>query len=100
MCNNQIPLFYIGKVSIFTLGYSDFEQVKSYSSYLSFDVTDLDGTITKLLSMGAELDGPIKHEIHGKVYVYQKFLIFVDIIFCTHTCTHACVLDYDKCKKW
>jgi uncharacterized glyoxalase superfamily protein PhnB len=50
------------------MSYSDFEQVKTYSSYLSFDVTDLDSTITKLLSMGAELDGPIKHEIHGKVY--------------------------------
>eukprot|EP00250_Pteridium_aquilinum_P009999 c19080_g1_i2 orf=168-515(+) len=46
---------------------SDFEPIKNFSSYLSFDVTDLDSTITKLLSMGAELDGPIKHEIHGKV---------------------------------
>lgn len=46
---------------------SEFEPVKNYTSYLSFDVTDLDSTITKLLSMGAELDGPIKHEIHGKV---------------------------------
>ncbi|KAH7423689.1 hypothetical protein KP509_12G068900 [Ceratopteris richardii] len=46
---------------------SDFEPVKNYSSYLSFDVEDLNSTITKLLSMGAELDGPIKHEIHGKV---------------------------------
>eukprot|EP00249_Psilotum_nudum_P003734 c17224_g1_i1 orf=417-764(-) len=46
---------------------SEFERTKSYSSYLSFNVTDLDRTITKLLCLGAELDGPIKHEIHGKV---------------------------------
>jgi hypothetical protein len=34
---------------------------------LSFTVTDLNGTITKLMALGAELDGPIKYEIHGKV---------------------------------
>lgn len=34
---------------------------------LSFSVGDINGTITKLMALGAELDGPIKYEIHGKV---------------------------------
>nr|BAX25128.1 hypothetical protein [Oryza brachyantha] len=38
-----------------------------YSSMLSFTVPDINSTVTKLLSLGAELDGPIKHEITGKV---------------------------------
>nr|BAX24929.1 lactoylglutathione lyase-like [Oryza punctata] len=40
---------------------------RSYSSMLSFTVPDINSTVTKLLSLGAELDGPIKYEIHGKV---------------------------------
>ncbi|KAK6158824.1 hypothetical protein DH2020_006138 [Rehmannia glutinosa] len=40
---------------------------KGYSSLLSFTVTDINSTVTKLMALGAELDGPIKHEIHGKV---------------------------------
>ncbi|KAG0502394.1 hypothetical protein HPP92_002466 [Vanilla planifolia] len=38
-----------------------------YSSMLSFTVTDIQSTINKLISLGAQLDGPIKYEIHGKV---------------------------------
>jgi hypothetical protein len=38
-----------------------------YSSLLSFTVTDINSTVTKLMALGAELDGPIKYEIHGKV---------------------------------
>ncbi|KAK7853757.1 uncharacterized protein LOC112038744 [Quercus suber] len=38
-----------------------------YSSLLSFTVTDINSTVTKLMTLGAELDGPIKYEIHGKV---------------------------------
>lgn len=34
---------------------------------LSFTVADMNSTVTKLMSLGAELDGPIKYEIHGKV---------------------------------
>lgn len=41
---------------------------KGYTSMLSFTVTDLNNTVTKLMALGAELDGPIKHEIHGKVH--------------------------------
>ncbi|KAM1397117.1 hypothetical protein ACFX2I_014729 [Malus domestica] len=37
------------------------------SSLLSFTVTDINQTVTKLMALGAELDGPIKYEIHGKV---------------------------------
>ncbi|KAJ9148016.1 hypothetical protein P3X46_030115 [Hevea brasiliensis] len=40
---------------------------KGYSSMLSFTVTDINSTVTKLIALGAELDGPIKYEIHGKV---------------------------------
>ncbi|KAG7033382.1 hypothetical protein SDJN02_07438, partial [Cucurbita argyrosperma subsp. argyrosperma] len=35
-------------------------QQKGYSSLLSFTVTDINSTVTKLMAMGAELDGPIK----------------------------------------
>ncbi|XP_050907283.1 uncharacterized protein LOC127120784 isoform X1 [Lathyrus oleraceus] len=40
---------------------------KEYTSLLSFTVTDINSTVTKLMALGAELDGPIKYEIHGKV---------------------------------
>lgn len=34
---------------------------------LSFTVPDINSTVSKLMALGAELDGPIKYEIHGKV---------------------------------
>ncbi|KAK7318150.1 hypothetical protein RJT34_02848 [Clitoria ternatea] len=40
---------------------------KGYSTLLSFSVIDINSTVTKLVALGAELDGPIKYEIHGKV---------------------------------
>ncbi|XP_023635085.1 uncharacterized protein LOC111829632 isoform X2 [Capsella rubella] len=40
---------------------------KGYSSLLSFTVTDINTTVNKLMALGAELDGTIKYEIHGKV---------------------------------
>ncbi|XP_028553347.1 uncharacterized protein LOC110104938 isoform X1 [Dendrobium catenatum] len=43
-----------------------------YSSMLSFTVTDIQSTVTKLVTLGAELDGPIKYEIHGKVILKNK----------------------------
>ncbi|THU48342.1 hypothetical protein C4D60_Mb09t25220 [Musa balbisiana] len=46
---------------------SDITMKKGYSSMLSFTVADMNSTVTKLMSLGAELDGPIKYEIHGKV---------------------------------
>ncbi|URE29097.1 hypothetical protein MUK42_03478 [Musa troglodytarum] len=46
---------------------SDITMQKGYSSMLSFTVADMNSTVTKLMSLGAELDGPIKYEIHGKV---------------------------------
>ncbi|XP_073278422.1 uncharacterized protein [Primulina huaijiensis] len=45
---------------------SDHVELKGYSSLLSFTVTDLNSTVSKLMDLGAELDGPIKYEIHGK----------------------------------
>lgn len=47
--------------------YSDHVKQEGYSSLLSFTVTDINSTVTKLMALGAELDGPIKYEIHGKV---------------------------------
>ena len=38
-----------------------------YSPMLSFDVVDLQDTITRLISMGAHLDGPIRYPTFGKV---------------------------------
>ncbi|KAM0939413.1 putative glyoxalase/Bleomycin resistance protein/Dihydroxybiphenyl dioxygenase [Dioscorea sansibarensis] len=46
---------------------SDVGSQKGYSSMLSFTVTDINSSVTKLMALGAELDGPIKYEIHGKV---------------------------------
>ncbi|XP_010915731.1 uncharacterized protein [Elaeis guineensis] len=46
---------------------SDYLMQKGCSSMLSFTVTDINSTVTKLMTLGAELDGPIKYEIHGKV---------------------------------
>ncbi|KAH0653952.1 hypothetical protein KY289_031630 [Solanum tuberosum] len=46
---------------------SDIVVQKGYSSLLSFTVDDINNSVTKLLALGAELDGPIKYEIHGKV---------------------------------
>ena len=43
------------------------ELSKGYSPFLSFNVKDMDDTVLRLLSMGAELDGPIKHPPQGKV---------------------------------
>ncbi|MFS7932286.1 putative glyoxalase/Bleomycin resistance protein/Dihydroxybiphenyl dioxygenase [Helianthus anomalus] len=40
---------------------------KGYSSMLSFTVPDINNSVTKLMALGAEMDGPIKYEVHGKV---------------------------------
>ncbi|KAM7472260.1 hypothetical protein LguiA_010443 [Lonicera macranthoides] len=48
-------------------GLGDDIKQKEYSSLLSFTVTDINNTVSKLMALGAELDGPIKYEIHGKV---------------------------------
>ncbi|XP_074324442.1 uncharacterized protein LOC141661352 [Apium graveolens] len=40
---------------------------KEYSSLLSFTVPDINNSVTKLIALGAELDGPIKYEIYGKI---------------------------------
>ncbi|XP_062146829.1 uncharacterized protein LOC133854609 isoform X1 [Alnus glutinosa] len=49
----------------------DHAMQNGYSSLLSFTVTDINSTVTKLMALGAELDGPIKYEIHGKVAAMQ-----------------------------
>ncbi|GAY34921.1 hypothetical protein CUMW_277520 [Citrus unshiu] len=47
--------------------YSDHVVQNGNSSLLSFTVTDINSAVTKLMALGAELDGSIKYEIHGKV---------------------------------
>lgn len=49
------------------------ETQKGYSSMLSFTVADINSTVAKLMALGAELDGPIRYEIHGKVYSKKCF---------------------------
>ncbi|XP_004300042.1 PREDICTED: uncharacterized protein LOC101295626 [Fragaria vesca subsp. vesca] len=46
---------------------NDHVMQKGYSSLVSFTVPDINQSVTKLMVLGAELDGPIKYEIHGKV---------------------------------
>uniref|UniRef100_A0A7S2HIP9 VOC domain-containing protein n=1 Tax=Helicotheca tamesis TaxID=374047 RepID=A0A7S2HIP9_9STRA len=38
-----------------------------YSPILSFDVTDMDGIVSRCAQMGGHLDGPIQYPAHGKV---------------------------------
>lgn len=60
---------------------------KGYSSLLSFTVTDINSTVTKLMTLGAELDGPIKHEIHGKVNPTSEFPVW--FATCAQRCSFA-----------
>ncbi|KAK8967815.1 hypothetical protein KSP40_PGU013087 [Platanthera guangdongensis] len=39
---------------------------ENFSSILCFTVTDIQTTVTRLVALGAEMDGPIKYHIHGK----------------------------------
>lgn len=55
------------KLALMHCDHSNFAMQKGYSSMLSFTVADLNKTVTKLMALGAEMDGPIKYEIHGKV---------------------------------
>ncbi|WVZ59606.1 hypothetical protein U9M48_009723 [Paspalum notatum var. saurae] len=52
---------------IHTYFFSNLSSQRLYSSMLSFTVPDINSTVSKLMALGAELDGPIKYEIHGKV---------------------------------
>lgn len=54
-------------IKLATLFYSEKVAEKEYSSLLSFTVPDINNSVTKLIALGAELDGPIKYEIYGKV---------------------------------
>jgi predicted enzyme related to lactoylglutathione lyase len=38
-----------------------------YSPMLSFEVSDMDGTVARCVHLGAHLDGPIQYPAHGKV---------------------------------
>lgn len=38
-----------------------------FSPVLTFDVEDLQHTLTKLLSLGGRMDGKVHHSVHGKV---------------------------------
>ena len=38
-----------------------------YSPLLTFEVSDMDSTISRCAQMGAHLDGPVQYPAHGKV---------------------------------
>lgn len=59
------------------LFYSEKVVEKEYSSLLSFTVPDINNSVTKLIALGAELDGPIKYEIYGKVLGATVILIYL-----------------------
>lgn len=54
---------------------------KGYSPFLSFNVDDMDSTVVRLLSMGAELDGPIKYPPQGKVTGLTYILKLTSLVF-------------------
>jgi hypothetical protein len=43
-----------------------------YSPFLSLRVPDLQGTIQRILPMGAEMDGPIQFAKHGRVVAVRS----------------------------
>lgn len=49
---------------------------------LSFTVQDINATVTKLIALGAELDGSIKYEIYGKVKLQCKISIPYIVVLC------------------
>ncbi|KAJ7952102.1 Lactoylglutathione lyase / glyoxalase I family protein [Quillaja saponaria] len=49
------------------LSSNDHDMQKGYSSLLSLTVPGINSTVSKLMALGTELDGPIKYENHGKV---------------------------------
>ncbi|PVH48383.1 hypothetical protein PAHAL_4G319000 [Panicum hallii] len=55
------------KLALMHTNDSNIASQRVYSSMLSFTVPDINSTVSKLMALGAELDGPIKYEIHGKV---------------------------------
>lgn len=82
--------------------YSDHVTQKGYSSLLSFTVTDINSTVTKLMALGAELDGPIKYEIHGKVlsFVSTKFFLpdsFSGLILISNCKNYLLVIRLQPC---
>ena len=50
---------------------------KGYSSLLSFTVTDINRSISKLMELGGQLDGSIKYEVHGKVKKQAATIFFI-----------------------
>lgn len=68
-------------IKLGTLFYSEKVAEKEYSSLLSFTVPDINNSVTKLIALGAELDGPIKYEIYGKVLGGTVILIYLQFIF-------------------
>jgi predicted enzyme related to lactoylglutathione lyase len=62
----KIPCLAIKKVD------SDAVSRAGYSPFLCFDVMDLNSTVGSLISLGGELDGPIKHPVFGKFAVIRS----------------------------
>lgn len=43
------------------------EAITGYTPQMSFTVGNLEGTMMKMMQLGATLDGPVKYPVHGKV---------------------------------
>lgn len=90
---------HINALFAFPCVFSDHVEQKGYSSLLSFTVTDINSTVTKLMALGAEMDGPIKYEVHGKVIpeaVKYRFLESHFILGSKHVWQFLFILFYFK----
>ncbi|XP_062188607.1 uncharacterized protein LOC133891914 isoform X1 [Phragmites australis] len=55
------------KLALVRTNDSNLASQRVYSSMLSFTIPDINSTVSKLMVLGAVLDGSIKYEIHGEV---------------------------------
>ena len=61
---------------------------------LSFTVPDINSTVSKLMALGAELDGPIKYEIHGKVSCLYAHNSHIFLYFLGNILWHYISLEF------
>lgn len=45
-----------------------------FSPILNFSVSDLQGTLTRVLKLGAVMDGPVQYAVQGKVTYSISFI--------------------------
>lgn len=75
-------------------GYSAANLTTGYTPILTFDVMDMDHTISQALFMGAFLDGPMKYPAVGKV-CFCLYFVCILTVHITHKCifvsVHMCI---------